>query len=442
MKNDEYQWMKQFDSIRAPSSAVDKAVKAAHEAEKNRKAYDVKPKRSLSKFVKVTVAAACAVIAVGAGTGIFFNSTNTNTNPPVDTQISENKQEKNSFFLTVNAAELTEGEAVNFVDFDTSEPGKLFNTGCSGIKPDEILNSDGSDTDLIFYPTLVFPIGCYGENIKSVKYEINNAFYNLFTDKKPDENGLYGGLEYTHPGLIEKGEKISSYEMGLFLHNGNLPKNALEAYSETDDPYLCHFRDKNAYRSFTVNYDQTELSVEEINDLLLDTDQETLCLKEIRIGTKTNRALLNSEDPKIREAANYLTHMRGAPQEEEFLNEKDDLRKAILEGIIKDITIDITVTFKDGETEKRTIALEPGELVTPEKDHYGKIENFAIGIKARLLPAEAGTEQPSDTEQIPESSAEPSTNESSSEQNYIEQFRKKDEELQISKAEDVNNSIS
>ncbi len=388
--NEHIEKMKQFDSIKAPKTAVDKAVKAALDAEKNGKEYTMKPQKKISGLLKVTAAAACIVLAAGIGTSIFFIGDDKQTSEK--TQISEKQPVKNSFFLTVNAAELSESETVNFVDFDTSEPGKLFNMAVSAIKSDEILNSDGSDMDLIFYPQLVFPIGCYGDNIKSVKYEINNAFYKIFTDSKPDQNGLYGGLDYTHPGLIEKGKKLSTSELETLLYNGNIPKGIIE-----EDSYPAKKSDNYSYSSFTVNYDQTDLSVEEINDLIMQEHEGY----SIMIKTRTNRALLDSDDPQVREAANYLTHMRGYPQEKEFLNEKDDLRKAILEGMIKGITIEITVTFKNGETEKRTIVLEPGELVTPVRDSHGHLGNLAINVKARLLSPRNSTEHSSDKEQSP-----------------------------------------
>ena len=107
-----------INEIKAPQSAVENAVKAALEADKNRKEVVTMPKKS--KIIKiVSAAAACALVVTGVAVASNMNSSKPiihDNSAPSQIETSVTK----SFSLIVNAAELTEENAVGISELNMS----------------------------------------------------------------------------------------------------------------------------------------------------------------------------------------------------------------------------------------------------------------------------------------------------------------------------------
>ena len=107
-----------INEIKAPQSAVENAVKAALEADKNRKEVVTMPKKS--KIIKiVSAAAACALVVTGVAVASNMNSQKPiihDNSVPSQTETSVVK----SFALIVNAAELTEENTVGLSELTMS----------------------------------------------------------------------------------------------------------------------------------------------------------------------------------------------------------------------------------------------------------------------------------------------------------------------------------
>ena len=164
------EYTKKLSEIKAPQSAVEKAIKAAIEADKNRKEVVVMPKKS-NKIIKiVSAAAACAVVA----TGVAVIS---NQNVPVihDNSMISQTSVKNSFALMVNAAELNEENTVGISELNMSGLNAM-GTDCMCIERVDI-DENTSKLRAAWCPTINFPVVCRGNGIKSVTYKINNALF-------------------------------------------------------------------------------------------------------------------------------------------------------------------------------------------------------------------------------------------------------------------------
>ena len=105
------EYTEKLNEIKAPQSAVENAIKAALQADKNRKEVIVMPKKS--KIIKFISAAAACVLVV---TGVAVISNMNSQKPVIHDNSAPSQTEtnvKNSFSLIVNAAEITENNNVH-----------------------------------------------------------------------------------------------------------------------------------------------------------------------------------------------------------------------------------------------------------------------------------------------------------------------------------------
>lgn len=300
-------YTKKLSEIKAPQSAVENAVKAALEADKNRKEVVAMPKKS-NKIIKiVSAAAAVAVVITGVVLVSNHNSPNvimtTNdeqtTNPPVQQSV------KNSFSLVVNAAELTKYNTVKLSELNMSG---LNNTGTEAVSIERIdMDDETYKLRAVWYPTINFPVVCRGSGIESVTYKINNALF------VPNKN-----LQLVE----EKSEKsipLSEYYDGISWNSND-----------------------NTYKTLTVSY----------NEQLRADGVACIALKP------SSSLNISNGDESAKRALAYFENLTSFDEFVDFRNEDkySELREALFKAEIQDVTADITVNFIDGTDKTFTIA--------------------------------------------------------------------------------------
>ena len=287
------EYTKKLSEIKAPQSAVEKAIKAALEADKNRKEVVAMPKKS-NKIIKiVSAAAACAVVA----TGVAVIS---NQNVPVihDNSMISQTSVKNSFALMVNAAELNEENTVGISELNMSGLNAM-GTDCMCIERVDI-DENTSKLRAAWCPTINFPVVCRGNGIKSVTYKINNALF------VPNEN-----LQFTE------------------IVRSEIDESTLEIYNG----YICN--------SFTIEYGE-QLKSEDVAFIRLKpSDTPDLAKDDL---TKQAQEFLENL-PNFDAFVDFRNGDKYA-----------ELRNALFKAAIQDVTVDITVNYTDGTNTTHTIA--------------------------------------------------------------------------------------
>lgn len=305
-----------INEIKAPQSAVEKAVQSALNADKNRKEVVSMPKKS--KIIKiVSAAAACALVVTGVAVASNMNSPKPiihDNSAPSQTETSVVK----SFALIVNAAELTEEHAVKFSELSMSGVNYM---GIESMSAERVtIDVNTSVLRAVWYPTIDFPVVCRGSGIESITYKINNAVF------VTNEN---------LPLVEEKSEK----SMLLSEYDGReLP----------DDTYT--------YSTFTVSYDE-QLKADSIAYIALKP---------------TSKLDIAENDIFTKRALDYLENIPSFDEYVDFINGEKypELRGFIMKAEIQDVTIDITVNYTDGTTETYPISLgisgniETGESIS------------------------------------------------------------------------------
>ena len=296
------EYTKKLSEIKAPQSAVEKAVKAALEADKNRKEVVAMPKKS-NKIIKiVSAAAACAVVVTGVAV-----ISNQNVPAPVihDNSMISQTSVKNSFALMVNAAELNEENTVTISELNMSG---LNNTGTEAVSIERIdMDDETYKLRAVWYPTINFPVVCRGSGIESVTYKINNALF------VPNKN-----LQLVE----EKSEKsipLSEYYDGISWNSND-----------------------NTYKTLTVSY----------NEQLRADGVACIALKP------SSSLNISNGDESAKRALAYFENLTSFDEFVDFRNEDkySELREALFKAEIQDVTADITVNFTDGTDKTFTIA--------------------------------------------------------------------------------------
>ena len=288
-------YTKKLSEIKAPQSAVEKAIKAAIEADKNRKEVVAMPKKS-NKIIKiVSAAAACAVVVTSVAV-----ISNQNVPAPVihDNSMISQTSVKNSFALMVNAAELNEENTVGISELNMSGLNAM-GTDCMCIERVDI-DENTSKLRAAWCPTINFPVVCRGNGIKSVTYKINNALF------VPNEN-----LQFTE------------------IVRSEIDESTLEIYNG----YICN--------SFTIEYGE-QLKSEDV--------------AFIRLKPSDTPDL--AKDDLTKQAQEFLENLPNFDAFVDFRNgdKYAELRNALFKAAIQDVTVDITVNYTDGTNTTHTIA--------------------------------------------------------------------------------------
>lgn len=395
-----------MEAVKAPPDAVDKAVKAALEADNHRKQPKVITGRKIRRFV--SVAAACAVIGAGITAGQAYYQGR--RYPVTGKTTDKSSSNSHSFSLLVNAAEIPEDEKIGLSEIDFtgvnslgmnvySEKQRLYYDIVEGETPEgEPFKGPASFFTMQYrlYPVIEIPIVCKGNGIKSVTYKVNGAYLkanrklNLLsegTEEGPHEVDYYDLVDlYTEKdfesGELKLGDYKESFLLGIQDYDSRYEPEELrkehelrKAIRDPDDKRTLEEKLKEryyyTYKSMTVSYEE-QLKCVEVDEKELtpygyktyDPAQE----KEIR-GSVAAIALLPSfspelaKDEQIKEVQDYLENI---PNFFEFKEGKDHPEyKEILfnayRSQIDNISLEVTVHFENGTDEGYILELSSGE---------------------------------------------------------------------------------
>ena len=329
---DEKEFKKSIEQLHAPQSAVDRAVKAALDAEekriKNPSAEKKKQKSKAPAIIKiVSASAACAVVATSiAAGGNMYNAMNSIYEKSEISMIIS-REPQNYFALMVDDETIENGEIISFAEADFSDI----------VSTDEIYafmdeNEDGTYS-LRFRPTVSFPIGCTGSNIRSITYSTNGCTMALFEDESPDMLP-FELVSYT---LAQDEDYRSAH-----YHRRHS--------DDTNEKICMHL---GLYYSQTIAYNSD-------NKTLGDMKGQCTTI----FGPSAKAAFSSSKDKKLQEALEYITSFESKEAFDAFCDGKDrfDIKELLFRELIRNMSVDITVHYNDGSDMTMTVQFVPGEI--------------------------------------------------------------------------------
>ena len=360
-------YTKTMEEIKAPQSAVDKAVRAALEAERSKG--ENKMNKTKSNIIKiVSAAAACAVVTGGITTAVVLTK-----NKP-----GSNISGSNSFTLSVNAAEINKSAVsigkISMTEFSagalTEKTNYDPNSPEASMPPDDDAMENYKVTGKTVSPEMDMLLSCTGNNIKTVSYSLKGGAFllNNVTPLEEDSAKIDDLMVYNRYAYIM--EKITGQSFEELV---NTDPSSIEAtaFARREPQYV--------YSHFTVNGDEQSKMVSYYED------ENGIQLAPVVIISEG----AYSWDPDIsgasKELMDYiLTHNYGDLLKLEKAGkdtEEGRLKKAFMEEMINELSMDVKVTFEDNETESYTIQFIPGELAG---------EGFTMDVKARLVNVKDG----------------------------------------------------
>ena len=370
------EYTEKLNEIKAPQSAVENAVKAALQADKNRKEVIVMPKKS--KIIKFISAAAACVLVV---TGVAVISNMNSQKPVIHDNSAPSQTEtnvKNSFSLIVNAAEITEN---NNVHLSVCEDG----TQRMGMETLSIAKKDNGKYEGAIYPIMSFPVTCRGDGIDSVTFTISGA--NFITNKNlykssEDENSFtvsYKELQRlddlaTYPEKSEIEETSEKKEVSVLIEvDDSHPDSERDRLVEEAQNYIKSLDNVSAFQSLVKegNNPVAELYEKYGADIISvnigevspeEDDEEELPV----IGNIADIALTPTNSPSftVSEVQEYLENIENF---DDFVQFKDgEKHQDIMNKMcsyyseqIKNISVDITVHYVNGENESYIMEFIP-----------------------------------------------------------------------------------
>lgn len=372
------EYTEKMNEIKAPQSAVENAVKAALAADKNRKEVITMPKKS--KIIKfISAAAACAVVLTGVAV-----ASNMNSHKPVINDNSTPSQTEtslaHSFSLIVNAAEITEN---NNVYLSVCEDG----TQRMGMETLSVnIKDDGKYAGAI-YPMISFPVTCRGNGIDSVTFTINGA--NFITNKllyksSEDENSFtvsYKELQRldelaTPPEKSEIEETYEKKEVSVLIEvDDSHSDSERDRLVEEAQNYIKSLDNVSAFQSLIQEgnnpvaelYEKYGADIISVNigEVSPEEDEEEPPV----IGNIADIALTPTNSPSftVSEVQEYLENIENF---DDFVQFKDgEKHQDIMNKMcnyyseeIKNISVDITVHYVNGENESYTMEFIPNNV--------------------------------------------------------------------------------
>ncbi len=376
MRKNEY--TEKLSEIKAPQSAVENAVKAALEADKNRKEVIAMPKKSnIIRFI--SAAAACAVVVTGVAVVSNMNS----QKPTIHDNSAPSQTEtnvKNSFSLIVNAAEITEN---NNVYLSVCEDG----TQRMGMETLSANKKDDGKYACAIYPMISFPVTCRGNGIDSVTFTISGA--NFITNKylyksSEDENSFtvsYKELQRlddlaTSPEKSEIEETYEKKEVSVLIEvDDSHSDSERDRLVEEAQNYIKSLDNVSAFQSLIQEgnnpvaelYEKYGADIISVNigEVSPEDDEEELPV----IGNIADIALTPTNSPSftVSEVREYLENIENF---DDFVQFKDgEKHQDIMNKMcnyyseeIKNISVDITVHYVNGENESYTMEFIPNNV--------------------------------------------------------------------------------
>ncbi|MCH5304441.1 MAG: hypothetical protein J1E41_06220 [Ruminococcus sp.] len=282
------------DSIKAPERAVNRMLDTVRNFDNKEKIINMKK----FKFKGVVAASLAALVAIGGTIGY-------NIVTP-----------KNSFVLTVNAAEITE-----------TNSAKISTSGANGFSYGE------GDNDEVGY-CLDLPVNCKGQNIDTVSYSVDTGALSVsyYKNSNPVISGKENNkvintpetISYTAEDQKYLKEKLKEEEEE---HKGENPMTG--SYDEYDPAQ--NYRTKH-YSSITLSYDK---QLPEGTSISL-------------VGTSTQ--LSKTEQNYLKEHKDELFNLSG---NENLL----EAEKVCIDKMLGNQVIHCTIKFKDGSEQSQDIKL-------------------------------------------------------------------------------------
>ncbi len=341
MKHNPY--TNKLSQINAPQEAVDKAVKAALEADKNRKEMKVMKKRNVIRLISAI--AACAVLGAGIAVG---NTLHPKTTPTAPNGESKTESVSHAFSLLVNAAEVKEEQKNALFDLDF---------GGMGSEAMGVMKKEGEQKlYAVWYPSIGFPVVCRGSGIASVTYKVNGALFEV-------NQKLHLLEESEEPGYT--------------------------------DPYFDSTPAYPFYSSFTVPYEEQLqcINVEESSDDFIEEeaaddsvaeeesiDDEVISGSVALIHLKPTSSPDLARNDAVREAQDFLANLEYFEELVDFRNnmthpELLEALRDIYAEEIRNISVEITIHFQDGTDENYLLKLMPQEVQNSTDPLEMKVES-------------------------------------------------------------------
>ena len=357
------EYTEKLNEIKAPQSAVENAVKAALQADKNRKEVIVMPKKS--KIIKFISAAAACVLVV---TGVAVISNMNSQKPVIHDNSAPSQTEtnvKNSFSLIVNAAEITEN---NNVYLSVCEDG----TQRMGMETLSANKKDDGKYACAIYPMISFPVTCRGNGIDSVTFTISGA--NFITNKylrlddlatSPEKSEIEETYEKKEVSvLIEVDDSHSDSERDRLVEEA---QNYIKSLDNVSAFQSLIQEGNNPVAELYEKYGADIISVN-IGEVSPEDDEEELPV----IGNIADIALTPTNSPSftVSEVREYLENIENF---DDFVQFKDGEKHQDIMNImnkmcnyyseeIKNISVDITVHYVNGENESYTMEFIPNNV--------------------------------------------------------------------------------
>ena len=353
----------EMEKIKAPQSAVDRAVKAALEAEKNKGENKmVKTKSNIIKLVSAV--AACAVVTGGITTAAILTQNRTN----------HSVTGANSFTLSVNAAEINKSaveigdisiddiaSGVTYVDpnYDPDDP----NTSDIEFNDEQMRNQRISS--VTYSPEIELLLSCTGNNIKTVTYSLKGGAF-LLNNIAPENEGTVKGDDYM---VYNRYADITSRMIGkTYEELVNTDPNSIEAtaFAGREPNYV--------YSQFTVNKDEQAKLGSYFEDEIYGNIAPAVIISEGAYSWDPDLSGASKELIDYILSHNYgeLLDLENAGKD----TEQGQLKKAFLEEMINALSMDVKVVYEDNETASYTIQFLPNELLDG---------GFKMSVKARLV---------------------------------------------------------
>lgn len=350
------QYTETIDSIKAPDKAVQKAVDVIQNQNSKKEIFSMNQKL---RFTGICAASLAVVLAVGGAVSIY--SSQPTSNSGIQTSVSstaDSSASKNSFVLTVNAAELTH-EGTIATSSDGMNSADIHTSKFSGITL-----SEGDDG--IGY-VLPMPVSCKGENIKSVTYSVD--FGAISVNCYKDENPVINGTE------TDRCNDTPEYGVPLKEEYRELAEERSTEYAEVqeNEEVSLSKEEQEKIAAIEKSFDDTEKK--HYSTVTFDYSNQGKNATVTLVGLSTE---LSEQDQKyLKEHNDELFNLY---RNQSLL----EAQKICLDQLFGNQVIHCTVTFNDGTQQTQDIKI--GTMIETNLNAYADDEGYQE--KAPFLPEE------------------------------------------------------
>ncbi|MCR5653054.1 MAG: hypothetical protein K6F88_04560 [Ruminococcus sp.] len=291
-----------FDSIRISDEAIEKALENLREQDTVGKVEMTKITKH--RITKISLFAASLALVIALGAVLIPNVL---------------RRSNRSFTIMANAAELNDKSFTTF----------------AGFKPD-----GGSCSSESYEQQISVDLQVKGEDIDTIEYHVNNAVF---------------ALDSTKDVFVNKYEPVDWFnEWHTYISNLS-EKELKERYGEGE--YGNERTEFEAYRGYMVTYDN-QPQTDNNSEFKIDTVGLCSGIKADE-STEIADALKTIVDEEIKRddiefKGSMKEYLKKYPYSQEYIN----AYKTVYSELYDDVTITVTVHYKDGSTGTQTIKLK------------------------------------------------------------------------------------